>query len=45
VIAADPRWQLALVVTPGYVVDHPAYDGVFSRVAPRFAGHVYETGE
>jgi hypothetical protein len=45
VIAADPRWQLTLVVTPGYVVDHPAYDGVFSRVAPRFAGHVYETGE
>lgn len=44
-MAADPTWQMVLAVTPGYVVDHPAYDGVFSRVAPRFAGNVYETGE
>lgn len=36
-------WDHVLSVTPGYVVDHPAYDGVFSRVAPRFHGAVYET--
>lgn len=35
-------WTHELAVTPGFVVDHPAYDGVFSRVAPRFAGSVYE---
>lgn len=38
----DARWQNVLTVTPGFVVDHPAYDGVFSRVAPRFHGAVYE---
>ena len=36
-------WKHVLSVKPGYVVDHPAYDGVFSRVAPRFHGAVYET--
>lgn len=36
-------WNRVLAVKPGYVVDHPAYDGVFSRVAPRFHGAVYET--
>jgi hypothetical protein len=35
--------MLSVNVTPGYVVDHPAYNGVFSRVAPRFNGAVYET--
>lgn len=35
-------WEKVLDVTPGYVVPHPAYDGVFSRVAPRFSGAVYE---
>jgi hypothetical protein len=40
----DPTvWDNVLNVTPGYVVDHPAYNGVFSRVAPRFNGAVYET--
>jgi len=34
-------WREDLRVTPGYCVDHPAYDGVFSRVVPRFAGRVY----
>lgn len=39
----DPlTWKSVLHVTPGTVVDHPAYSGVFSRVAPRFAGTVYE---
>lgn len=37
-----PGWTKVLDVTPGFVVDHPAYDGVFSRVAPRFSGAVYE---
>jgi hypothetical protein len=37
-----PGWKKVLDVTPGFVVDHPAYDGVFSRVAPRFSGAVYE---
>lgn len=40
--AVGQNWLLTLSVTPGYVVDHPAYDGVFSRVAPRFSGAVYE---
>jgi hypothetical protein len=35
-------WRVELEVVPGYVVDHPAYDGVFSRIAPRFKGTVYE---
>jgi hypothetical protein len=35
-------WAKVLSVTQGYVVDHPAYSGVFSRVAPRFSGAVYE---
>lgn len=35
-------WVKVLDVTPGFVVDHPAYTGVFSRVAPRFSGAVYE---
>ncbi len=35
-------WDKVLSVTPGYVVDHSAYSGVFSRVAPRFSGAVYE---
>lgn len=35
-------WVNVLNVTPGFMVDHPAYDGVFSRVAPRFTGAVYE---
>lgn len=35
-------WREELKVTPGYVVDHPAYSGVFTRTAPRFAGAVYE---
>jgi hypothetical protein len=35
-------WSKVLEVTPGYITDHPAYSGVFSRVAPRFAGAVYE---
>ena len=34
-------WREDLRVTPGYCVNHPAYDGVFSRVVPRFAGKVY----
>jgi len=34
-------WREDLRVTPGYCVDHPAYDGVFSRTVPRFAGKVY----
>lgn len=34
-------WRLDLQVTPGMVVDHPSYSGVFARVAPRFAGKVY----
>lgn len=40
--AAAIGWEKVLDVTPGFVVDHPAYNGVFSRVAPRFAGAVYE---
>jgi hypothetical protein len=35
-------WLEVLKVRPGFVVDHPAYDGVFSRVAPRFKGSVME---
>ena len=35
-------WRAELEVTPGFVVDHPAYDGVFSRVVPRHDGTVYE---
>lgn len=35
-------WEKVLDVTPGFVVDHSAYSGVFSRVSPRFAGSVYE---
>lgn len=38
----DPAWVKVLDVTPGYIVDHEAYNGVFSRVAPRFNGAVYE---
>lgn len=38
----EEGWTLVLPVTPGYVVDHPAYNGVFSRVAPRFKGAVFE---
>lgn len=40
--SADTGWKNVLDVTPGFVVDHPAYNGVFSRVAPRFSGAVYE---
>ena len=36
------KWKKSLSVTPGYVVDHPAYSGVFTRQAPRFSGSVYE---
>jgi len=39
---AASGWKNVLDVTPGFMVDHPAYNGVFSRVAPRFAGAVYE---
>ncbi len=35
-------WKYELKVTVGYVVDHPAYEGVFARVAPRFDGVVFE---
>ena len=38
----DQRWTPVLEVTPGMIVDHPAYSGVFSRVAPRFYGTVFE---
>lgn len=35
-------WEKTLDVTPGYIVDHDAYSGVFARVVPRFAGAVFE---
>lgn len=37
-------WSSVLTVTAGMVVPHRAYEGVFSRVAPRFDGSVYEIG-
>lgn len=37
-----PGWRAELKVTPGYVIDHPAYSGVFTRLVPRFSGTVYE---
>jgi hypothetical protein len=43
VLIDQTGWKAELEVTPGYVIDHEAYDGVFSRVAPRFAGTVYVT--
>lgn len=36
-------WNNVLNVSPGFIVDHPAYNGVFSRTVPRFDGAVYET--
>jgi hypothetical protein len=36
------EWIKTLDVTPGYMVNHEAYNGVFSRVVPRFNGAVYE---
>lgn len=38
----NTKWIKEFSVTPGYVIDHSAYNGVFSRVAPRFNGGVYE---
>lgn len=35
-------WDLTLLVNAGDVTDHSAYDGVFSRTAPRFDGFVFE---
>lgn len=35
-------WRPELKVTPGFVIDHPAYSLVFTRLAPRFVGTVYE---
>lgn len=40
-VAPPPGWYEELRVTPGYVIDHPAYSLVFTRLAPRFAGVVY----
>lgn len=38
-------WEETLKVTPGLSLpDHPAFSGVFARVAPRFAGSVFERG-
>ena len=43
-VVPDPEvWRTVIHVAPGYVIDHAAYDGVFSRTAPRFHGTVYET--
>ena len=39
---ASARWVKMFDVTPGFVISHTAYDGVFSRTAPRFSGAVYE---
>jgi hypothetical protein len=36
------NWTKQFDVTPGFVVDHSAYSGVFSRSAPRALGGVYE---
>lgn len=38
--AAD-GWRLELTVTPGMMLDHPCYDGVFWRTAPRWPGKVF----
>ena len=40
-ITPPSGWYKELKVTPGYVIDHPAYSLVFTRLAPRFAGTVY----
>lgn len=39
---ADSSWVKQFEVKPGFVIDHSAYSGVFSRSAPRAAGAVYE---
>lgn len=41
-VIPDSRWVKQFDVTPGFVIDHRAYSGVFSRSAPRFNGAVYE---
>ena len=35
-------WDQDLMVRAGDVVEHSAYEGVFSRTAPRFDGFVFE---
>lgn len=40
--STDSKWVRVLDVVPGLMVNHPAYDGVFSRTVPRFKGAVYE---
>jgi hypothetical protein len=37
------KWRAVLHVSPGLIVDHPAYSGVFWRTAPRYSGTVYES--
>lgn len=41
-ITPSDKWSKQLEVFPGMTVDHPAYNGVFSRSIPKFDGAVYE---